>query len=232
MSDAELNDMDTLAVLLEESVNGDFNLFDPSVFEDEIALNTRWGAIRSMSGGTNFCSQRIKTTSERHVEFCASFAMKMVCMTLAILGVAFAVFCVVLAFRENAQLPLIGVVVGALVMIISLVVYFIYSCPIIFDKTVGYYWRGRQCQKEDSAKSFPLRQIHALQVIPHSGSHVESDMIDQTSYQMNLVLSSTQRVNITSHSNYEDLRDDAVVLSDFLSIPLWDIVALGEESPD
>lgn len=62
-----------------------------------------------------------------------------------------------------------------------------------------------------------LSELKGLQIIDESCWTQESRY---TSYELNLVLSSGERINLMDHGNKSSLLDDAQTLSTFLNIPI------------
>jgi hypothetical protein len=77
----------------------------------------------------------------------------------------------------------------------------------VFDKTIGYFYVGKMPAfiESDGKNIVPLTQIHALQIIsewvPGKNSY--------TSYELNIILKDSSRINIVDHSNIKQIRLDA-----------------------
>ena len=99
-----------------------------------------------------------------------------------------------------------------------------YSKPIIFDKMVGYFWKGwkkpdRYRVDQKIPGSVRLDDIHALQIV---SEYIRGDDKNYYSYELNLVTKDGQRHNIIDHGDRSDLVIDTNKLSDFLGKPVWD----------
>ena len=93
--------------------------------------------------------------------------------------------------------------------------WWLYSKNVLFDKKQGaYIFRG---------KSFPLREVHAIQLIREycSGGANNSSYL---SFEMNLVLKNGERFNVTDHNSLGAIRFDSKKLSEYLDIPVWDLI--------
>ena len=44
------------------------------------------------------------------------------------------------------------------------------------------------------------------------------------SYELNLVCTNGERINIVDHGALHAIREDALILADYLSIPVWDAI--------
>ena len=89
----------------------------------------------------------------------------------------------------------------------------------IFDKELGYYFRGKTFKKESSTyPSIPLHDIVALQILME---HVKGGKSDYKSYELNLVLKDSKRIMVLDHADKDQIKEDAAQLSAFLNIPVW-----------
>ena len=94
----------------------------------------------------------------------------------------------------------------------------------IFDKRLGYYWRGSpgaNANDIQQLKEFcPLQNVHAIQVLQEYCP--QSDSTNFFSYEINLVLKDKSRVNVVDHGNMVLAQKDGKTLADFLNVVLWD----------
>ncbi len=96
--------------------------------------------------------------------------------------------------------------------------------PIVFDKQSGYFWKGRknpgEVYRPEAIKCWAeLENIHALQLI---SEHCRSDKSSYYSYELNLVMKDSSRINVVDHGKHDKIRADAAALSEFLEKPVWD----------
>ena len=70
-------------------------------------------------------------------------------------------------------------------------------------------------------KSFDLKNAEAIQLIREYVSGSESSYY---SYELNLICSDGSRINIVDHGALRKLREDAPLLAEYLSIPIWDAI--------
>ena len=98
-------------------------------------------------------------------------------------------------------------------------VYFFFDLrkPRVFDRQSGSFYLGPHSGKDWQR---PLSDIHALQIV--SRYVTMHDTPDFYCHELNLVLKSGVRLNVIAHGAYEQLRDDAETLGQFLSVPVWD----------
>ncbi|GAA0398825.1 hypothetical protein GCM10009133_04580 [Cocleimonas flava] len=96
--------------------------------------------------------------------------------------------------------------------------------PWIFDKTKGWLWQGsKQLHKDQDflplKEAVRLSNVAAIQILPK----IISDELKYTSWEFNLVCKNGKRINIMDHANKKSILKDAYFLSEFLSIPIWEI---------
>ena len=91
--------------------------------------------------------------------------------------------------------------------------WWLYRKNVLFVKKQGAYtFRG---------KSFPLHEVHSIQLIREYCSGNEGPYL---SYEMNLVLKTGERFNVTDHNSLGAIRVDSKKLSEYLDIPVWDLI--------
>jgi len=129
------------------------------------------------------------------------------------------------------------------------------TCPVIFDRDRGNYLvkQGAVTASADDHSISPgrarrgkLPDIHALQIIgerlmekvPSGDTYTEwHDGKQRTrmkyrgqgfvGYELNLVLTSGQRVNVVDHADLAMIREEASTLATFLDAPVWDDSSRG-----
>lgn len=96
---------------------------------------------------------------------------------------------------------------------------------IIFDKSVGAFWAGKQPSATKLATTSDawcsLEDIAGIQVI---SEQIGWEKFDMESYELNLVLNDSRRLNVVDHGNLRQVKSDAIRLSKFLQVPVWDAV--------
>ena len=70
-------------------------------------------------------------------------------------------------------------------------------------------------------KSFDLKNAEAIQLIRE---YVRGQENSYYSYELNLIFSDCSRINIVDHGALRKLREDAALLAEYLSIPVWDAI--------
>lgn len=74
--------------------------------------------------------------------------------------------------------------------------------------------------ESDGKTVVPFSQIHALQIV---SEFISGKFDNYVSYEINLVLKDSTRINIVDHKDIGQIRLDAQKISTFLNIPVWDI---------
>ena len=200
--------------------------FDPSRFGDPVAEQTSWKPAKR--GGANFQTRKLVMVTPNRIEFRASIVAKIFFGSFLLAGMGFAggVFVshfstATFPFSPDTLMPLLA---GIGFAIVGGVLLYFGTAPIVFDKTRGFFWKGRKAQDgvfhSDSVKHFAgLEDIHALQLI---SEYCHGSKRSYYSYELNLVLRNGRRINVVDHGDYEKLRKDAQTLSQFLERPVWD----------
>ena len=108
-------------------------------------------------------------------------------------------------------------------LITGIVMLVFFSRPVVFDKSVGFFWKGfRQPSPVYSGnkrkKAVRIEEIHGLQIVKEL-VHAKNSY---TSFELNLVLNNNERINVIDHGNLRRVKEDAQKLGLFLGVPVWD----------
>lgn len=202
--------------------------FDPARFNDPIAMQTEWRPLRS--GGSNFKTHKLVEVNYHRLEFKATVFARIFCMIFLLVGLAVFFFfgLKTIDWQEfSVQIEdIFPLIFGLIFAIVGGVLLYFSTKPIVFDKTYGYYWKGRKepSQTYDQSvkkTSAPLSDIHALQII---SERVSSSKSTYYSYELNLILHDGSRLNVIDHGKLSSIREDAQKLASFLGVPVWDIL--------
>lgn len=200
--------------------------FDPSRFNDPVAMATAWTSVPC--GGPS--GDQLVEVHTGRLEYRASLRAKLAFLVFILIGLAILIGFTSqrlaaggLSFDKDTILPiLIGLALAAGGC------YLLYygTAPVVFDKGTGFFWKGRKSPETVFDVKLPkdcvrLEEIHALQLIACycSGGHKTRG---HYRYEINLVLKDGQRVNVVVHDNKEKARQEGAALTLFLDIPLWD----------
>ncbi len=93
-----------------------------------------------------------------------------------------------------------------------------------------YLWhlRQKECKFDrysrkliQGERSFDLIKIGAIQLIRE---YIRGNESNYYSYELNLVCLNGERINIVDHGALRKLREDALILANYLSVPIWDAI--------
>lgn len=194
--------------------------FDPSVFQDPVAMKTSW--LPLVSGGSNFKSAGLLKVNEQRMEFRASLMTKLMALVFVVMGLVLAA--VFISKQPDKAADYIPVAMGVLFAVIGAGMFFSALIPAVFDLGHGYFCKSRQKPERmiDPSKLkryTELKRVHALQII---SEHCKTKKSSYYSYELNLVLDDGSRLNVIDHGNQAALQADAKILSQFLNKPVWD----------
>lgn len=201
--------------------------FDPALFEDPVALQTRWGGAADNAQPDKDAHRVLADATSALADadrllFRNASSGTWATWRRLLEGAALAVILFVVMNHPKGQF--ISVVYG-----IGLV-YWIYQqfethLHYVFDKVEGVYWRGRKELSQDT-EARPLEDIYAVQLICTDSYTVRGRGSHWSECQVNLVFEGGQREVVTSwrcrDSVIRELRAEAQALADFLDRPLWD----------
>ena len=197
-------------------LNNIFSLFqdkreilDLGAFGNEIAFKTSWEPL--VGGGTNFCTHRVQKNASLDGDifvFKTTIQAYLFAISFVALGAMFAISGA--AGKAPDQFALIGLGILA------------FGC--------WYPWSLRRKESRfdrhsneltQGKKSFDLKNAEAIQLIRE---YVRGHENNYYSYELNLICSDGSRINIVDHGALRKLREDAALLAEYLSIPIWDAI--------
>ena len=184
-------------------------VLDLSTFDNEIAFKTSWEPL--VGGGTNFCTHRAQKNASLMgdvIEFKTAIQAYLFAISFLALG---AVFAIASAAGEIADMP-----VWAGLGLLAFGCWDLWSLrqkESRFDRYSSELTQGK--------KSFDLKNAEAIQLIRE---YVRGSESSYYSYELNLICSDGSRINIVDHGALRKLREDADLLAEYLSIPVWDAI--------
>jgi hypothetical protein len=200
--------------------------FDPSKFGDEVAMKTEWSPLKG--GGSNFQTHKLVVMNYNRFEFKSTLGAKIFSFIFLTVGIAMPILFgreMIYEIRDLYQSEFLFILLFGLVFTtVGGWLFYSFAKPVIFDKTLGLYWKGWNKPKHYMAKmeegiSSRIGDIYALQIIPEL---IRSDNKSYVSYELNLVLEDGSRMNVVDHGSPEKIRDDAKKLAEFLDVSIWD----------
>lgn len=208
------------------SMFGNRTPFDPSVFNDPLAMQIQWGPLKG--GGSNFRTHKLVSITPSRIQF--RTAPEAMVFNLVFLFVGLGMLAGLSAphfLSEQAALngqTVLPLIVAAVFSCVGIMLCCRATLPIVFDRTNGYFWKGRKAPEEvlhieELKCATPLSEIYAIQLVSELCSGNKSSYY---SYELNLVLKNGERLNVIDHGHQKKLRLDAEQLASFLQVPLWD----------
>lgn len=200
--------------------------FDPARFDDPLAMSIRWTPIKG--GGTNFRTHKYYSDGGNQAGFKATLGAKLFGGLFMLVGLGVAVGITWSQLQDGVAIlsmdVLFPIIFGLIFFGVGLFMIRSYSKPIVFDKMVGYFWKGwkkpeRYRGDQKISGSVRLDDIHALQIV---SEYIRGDKKSYYSYELNIVTKDGQRHNVIDHGDRSDLVIDANKLSEFLGKPVWD----------
>lgn len=216
--------IEKIGEVLEESLRKRHQV-DTTRFGDPFAAQVEWTPL--VGGGRRLRTHDLVHRPPERWEFRPTVGIWVLSAFLVLCGVGLVTL--VYVFEVDPAGPgeldptLVAHLVGLMFVVAGLGTAYLGSTPIVFDRELGAYWRGRLrpgAQPASHRSYTPLREIYALQII--SERIYEETMADSRSYELNLVLRDGRRVHVVDHDDGERLRADAAELSRVLSVPVWD----------
>ena len=184
-------------------------VLDLSAFGNEVAFKTSWEPLAG--GGTNFCTHRPKKDASLMGDvfvFKTTIEAYFFAGIFVALGATFAMVSAADGFSD------MGGIMG--------LAFFAFGC--------WYQWSLRQKESKfdrysrkltQGKKSFDLTNTEAIQLIRE---YVRGNKSSYYSYELNLICSDGNRINIVDHGALRKLREDAALLAEYLAIPVWDAI--------
>jgi hypothetical protein len=199
---------------------------DKAGFNDPLALTIDWSP--NSRGGSNFRTHKLVEIESTRVEFKAATAAKIFYSIFFFAGLLFAIgFSFQEKMLEDITIEKFAPVLFSLIFVaVGGLLYYFGTSPIVFDKTVGYFWKGRKSPQDSPEpgtikKLALLEDIHAIQLL---SEYVRGNKSSYYSYELNLVLNDGKRITVIDHGNLKRLREDAQQLALFLGKPVWDAI--------
>ena len=184
-------------------------ILDLSAFGNEIALKTSWEPL--VGGGTNFCTHRAQKNASLMGEvfvFKTAIQAYLFAISFVATGAMFAIASAAGEFED--KIGLMGL------CFLAFGCWYLWSLrqkESIFDRYSSELTQGK--------KSFDLKNAEAIQLIRE---YVRGNESSYYSYELNLICSDGSRINIVDHGALRKLREDAALLAEYLSIPVWDAI--------
>lgn len=191
--------------------------------EDTFASLVSWNPL--LPGGANFTTHKLEYVSEDQVAFTSTIGARL--FTLAFAGVGSLVFLIGLVLLTSAAnfFPAIMMIsFGGLFAAVGIWMFFRFDEAIMFDKDRGLYWKANRPPRleQKTVKRSNCCLLESIAGIQLLAEKVRSGSSTFYSYELNLVLEDSSRIQVIDHSNLDQIRMDAATLGTFLEVPVWD----------
>ncbi len=186
--------------------------------QSNIENNIDWGPLKS--GGANFKTHKLVEVASQRMEYKASVGSIILGFIFLLVGLG--VSSIVFFDGFSIFLLLFGVAfatVGVFILKSAL-------NPIVFDKTEGYFWKGKKTPSmvsdiNELKVATKLDDIYGIQVIKeYIKSSSKGKDTSYYSYEINLILNSGERLNVVDYGNANAILEDASRISKFLNKPI------------
>ncbi|RZS93619.1 hypothetical protein EV197_2199 [Aquimarina brevivitae] len=189
---------------------------DPSF--DTVAQQTSWNPLHP--GGSNFVSHKLKKIDSNRIKVKKTGTMNIIGWTFLLIGFNYIFFEFLFAYQtdllfmqgwlKNIQLFFKS---GGIFFIIGLFFVLRWGQNSVFDKNMQQFKKGGQ--------QISFSNIYAIQLLTEFVQGNSQGGSSYYSYELNLVLNNGERINVMDHGSPTHIEQDAIVLADFLKIPIW-----------
>ena len=216
---------------IKEAIKAQNTPLDLSKFNNPIAEKTDWTPLKP--GGTNFRTHKFSKElgSAQFKATRGSLMFSGVFMALGLIVPVLMITSTIKSGSSSEPLPFILSLVPLVFFVAGFILLRHSTKPIVFNKTTGYFWKGRLKENENPAQK-PLKvyckliDIVALQIISErvksSSSSSSGGSSSFRSYEINLILNDASRLNVIDHGKKGKLLEDAEKLAGYLGIPVWE----------
>ena len=192
-------------------------------FNDAVAGKTSWQPLKK--GGFNFKTFNLEYLPSGRLAFKPTRQAIVFYIIFITAGLGFLIDVIYTLYSSDfdfVRFELINFAIG-MIFLLSGISMAIRIKAIVFDRSAGYYWRGRRkVQYSDmhrNQKVFSrIMDIYALQLL---SEYIQKDKGSYHSYELNIVFRDGSRKHLLDHSKIEDLKREAEELSSYISRPLW-----------
>ena len=112
---------------------------------------------------------------------------------------------------------------GLVFMTMGLVSLYKLLRPVRFDRFSRTFAKGYSFVRETSVSFNDIEAIQILSEHCRGAKNNSNNSNSFTSYELNLVLKNKSRLTVVDHADVSEIRRNADVLSNMLSVPVWDI---------
>ena len=216
---------------LQDAIKSQNTPLDLSKFNNPVAEKTDWSPLKP--GGTNFRTHKF-SKGMGVASFKPTRGNLVFSGVFMVVGILATVIMIKLNTDSGDSTGILPFLINLVPLVFFIVGFFLLRSstkPIVFNKTTGYFWKGRLKENEKPEQK-PLKvyckliDIVALQIISErvksSSSSSSGGSSSFRSYEINLVLQDASRLNVIDHGNKKKLMEDAQQLASYLRVPIWE----------
>ena len=207
---------------------------DPTQFNDPVALQAGWKQVRSAKIAR--ASNKLVQPNPDQLTYKPSIGGRIMAVIMIIAGI-FAIFLYIqiktggsdITFESGSGDPIFIALFGLVFIVVGIIILFLATSPVVFDKKLLMFYRGRKQSKQPDAanakNALPFGDIHAVQLITRIESTKNSDQKFPNFYKvhdLNLVKHDGERLFITTYNKISRAREDAAKIGTFVDVPVWD----------
>ena len=184
-------------------------ILDLESFNNELAFMISWNPL--VGGGTNFCTHRLQKMTGltgNSIEFKPTFVAYL-------FSISFSLFGLIACFLSLSA----GSMDISVLISLSFFGFGIWSFWRLIKQKSIFNGTSRVFCK--NGNSFDFDDICAIQLLRE---YVSGNKNSYYSYELNLVCMSRERINVIDHGALRAIREDASILANYLSIPVWDAI--------
>jgi hypothetical protein len=211
--------------------------FNPNTSNDNIAQNINWGSIDLDTSGQDLIER-----SDSLIEYKQSNMMRLfsfMFMAVGIVMILMPIYELILNQSKNYE-PMLFII-GAIFILAGYLIQYSSSKEISFNKNSGLFTKGIKSKIkfiEEPYEEHKLEDIYAIQIVHNDieekkeRNNNDNDFFDSTIsivryYQLNIILKSTKRINISSSPKYHSIMTEARIISRFIDKPIWNFADMN-----
>ena len=188
-------------------------------YDPQVAKNLKWSP-KAIGGYQTKLHKLVQSKpSMMQLKQCKTSMMKSI-ISIILATVSF----IVISIASEIMLMLVIMAIFILILCFTMFKQWKYaSTPRNFDKLTGYYWQGDESltqinQIKRTKDATLLSNIIGIQILDKK---IGNKKAKNTSYELNLILKSNERINVTDHGDRGTIINNANALSAFLNVPVY-----------
>ena len=196
--------------------------FDASCFNHPTALKVSWSPKKG--GGSNFKTRVLKQESSTKLVYKGSKGI----IIFGSIFILLPLFFIIPIFTKLDEIVLssfndLFIIVPFIFPTVGVLLIYFGSKPIVIDKKLGYLYKSYKTPAiginvTPNKKWISLNEVIALQIL---SERIKSKNSSYYSYEINFVFKDATRHNVVDHGKLSAIENDALIISIFLGVPIW-----------